>query len=297
MKYFLIKIPYKSGKPENITSFESEFSACELCKADKFGFLIAFKKNHFIGLINNKNEMISPWLGFPDKAGDKNSSGINARICYPSSLCYSKKTNSCYLVHNGGTRLKKINLHMTYPSDVFGTVLCSKMDKYISKVKKIEDINTKCCVDEKEVIYWSIDNLHRCFKYKNCDVDEVAGNGRPNHFVSNASNNPLNFPSGVVYDNDSVYICDTNNHCIKSFSDKMLIVAGDPLKCGDEDGNDALLISPYCIRKSRRSLYFLDNGKIKYFSLGNKAVGTIYSSNNIVSIDADDNNIYILEVK
>ena len=43
--YRLIKIPYASGKPENIVTFDNKFSASGLYKIEGFGFLVLFKNN------------------------------------------------------------------------------------------------------------------------------------------------------------------------------------------------------------------------------------------------------------
>ena len=301
MKYILVKIPYTSGKPENVIVFENEFSACGLCSVGDFGFLIIYKNNHFLSLINKKIEVACPWLCVPNERGNRDGCGTYARLSYPSSACYSKSYSSAYVVGHGGSRIHKIDLQMVYSSSVFGIYADSEMDKYISKIRNIEDVVTQCCIGENETIYWSASNLHRCFKYENSVPLEVIGVGRPDYTVaSNAKLSSVYCPSGISWSNAGVYIADSGNHCIRLLKNDVSVVLGNPLVSGDKDGNSssALLSNPYALRKSGEALYFIDNGKVKCYSLTSKNVGTVYCSNHTVDIDIDDrNNLFVLETE
>lgn len=298
MKYFLFKISITNGRSEKIHAFESDLIPNNIYAFDDLGFLVLFKKHHCIGLVNKKG--LKTWVGLPNNHGAKKGSGIFASMDYPSSLCRQNKGDVCYVVESGGAKIRRIDVCTGYTSDFFGSVISSKMNKFLSNCKNIGDINTSCCIEENGAIYWVSSRLHRCFKSFNSDVITLVGTGKPGYSVSNVvANCMLSYPSGIAVDKGSIYISDTGNHCIRRLGDNSFcVVVGNPTKPGDEDGDKSLLNNPTGLRMSKKILYFIDDKKVKYYSVNQKNVGTLYSSDKIVSIDVDEKgSLFVLETE
>lgn len=297
MQYSLIKIPSSNGKPETIINFENKFHITEICRIDDLGIILVSKDGHCLGLLNNKNELIFPWIGHPGQSGCLKGTGIYAKLHLPSSICYSKKYKKCYIVEDGGARIRSLELSMLYVSSLFGKVDEQKMNMCFSKTKNVDSIDTYCSMETSsggmDNIYWTVDQLHKCFKYNGDKVTELIGSGKAGYSVSNNTYGcDLNYPSGIVNDENSVYISDTGNHCIRALNkSKTSVIVGSPDK-------NSTLVSPYCLRLARKVLYFIDNGNVISFSFNNRALKTIYSSQRLISISSGERgDIFILEVK
>jgi len=296
MKYRLIKIHVSSGRSENLATFETHLLPSVLHRIDNFIFLVLFKSNHCIGMIN-KNVMNVSWLGLANNRGERNGAGIFASLDYPSSICRSKKGNICYVVESGGAKIRRVDVYTGYMSKIFGDVIEKKMDKYIGNRKSIENIETDCCIGENDSIYWASSHLHRGFKFFNSDVVSLVGNGKAGYTVSSSTSDCMvNYPSGIAINGKDVYMADSGNHCIRKLSkDSFCVVAGNPLKAGDEDGLVSLLNDPRKLKIDKNILYFLDGKKIKYMALNNKNIGTVYPSDKIIAMDVDNGNLFVLE--
>jgi hypothetical protein len=130
----------------------------------------------------------------------------------------------------------------------------------------------------------------------------VSTVGKKRGFASSSSCNGCQFrkPNGVLIHNDIVYVCDTGNHCIRTIkSGEVLIVAGNPSKCGHEDGIalKCELNHPSDICGNNSMAFFIDDNKIKSLSFDGHMVNTIYESDNdLVSIASpDEGKLFIME--
>jgi len=165
MNYKLFRLYLGTGKLETILEFSSLFKIINFCYVDRFGFILLFKNQHCLGLINKESKYIFPWVGQPDKKGHYNST--SPFFEFPSSVCYCMATHNVYVVENGGSRIRKLELNPFYASSVFGNAVEKKMLNYFSNFSDKKDIVTSCCVGGLGDIYWSVIELHRSLRYTN----------------------------------------------------------------------------------------------------------------------------------
>lgn len=257
-----------------------------MCYIDKLGFLLLLPKHHCIGKVSDGKTEI-PWIGQLNQGGIKD--GSLAKLDYPSSVCYLKDQDACFVMESGGSRIRKIQLWNKHAVSLLGANSYGRISSFFVNIDDIGALKTDCGVDSRGNIYWVIDGLNRCFKYNAGmgDIECYVGDGHSGFSVSNKlCSCRLNFVGGVFVDEKNIYLSDTKNHCIRKVEDGVIgIVAGSPLK---DD------IYPSKIRGYKSILYFIDGNEIKY--MANNDVGVLYRSEGIISIDVDDKkNLYILE--
>jgi hypothetical protein len=295
MNYKLSKLQLGTGKLELILNVSTPFEITETCFVNGFGHILLFKEHHCLGLIDKKNTFVFPWGGIPDQAGYRDST--SPLFEFPSSACYCKSTNKVYVVEKGGSRIRKLDLDPFYGASVFGQAVQKKMSGYMTNFEDFSSISTSCCVDAYGDIYWMIREINRGFKYrfKISDFEPYIGTGK---YGFSLSSNPVMslvaFPSSVLCRGSSVYIADSGNHCIR---DGVRVIIGCPNKIGDENdyGVKSVLNTPRKMIPLKDLICFIDEGKIKYYSLKDKTVGTLYVSHNIISIESDEKDLIIVE--
>jgi len=296
MNYKLSKLQLGTNKVDCILEFSSLFKITEFCYIDGFGYILLFKDQHCLGLIDSKNKFIFPWAGELNIHGHYDSTA--PLFEYPSSICYSDKVKKAFIIENGGMRIREIDINPFYTSSVFGIAVEKKMEKYFENFESIKDVNTSCCTDNNGNIYWTVRELNRCFKYNfsHSDFEEYMGNGKYGFSIaSNFRSSLISLPSGLLHLGDSIYIADTGNHCIR---EEAKIIIGSPSRYGYKDdlGIDSILNSPTKIISLKKILCFIDIDKIRYYSLADKLVGTLYKSPYIVSIESNKKDLIILEI-
>ena len=137
--------------------------------------------------------------------------------------------------------------------------------------------------------------------FENWEVKNIIGSGVPGYSVSNNIQFcMLNDPQGIAYWDDSVFICDTGNSCIRKVSKNAVrIIAGKPNTPGDVDGGSSisLLKNPTRIKIENGLGYFLDNKKVKYLNVNSGDVGMVLNSSSVTAIATDERkNIYTVEI-
>ena len=283
------------NSPKKLFQMELNYAITDFCYT-KIGFLFLLRNEHCIGKVDFKGNVELPFLGLIGERGQEFE--YDSRLSFPSSICYNKQQDTAFVVENGGDVIRKIEFNPLYTI----TLITNKdsIDLYFKNADAALT-HTCCDIDSNNVIYWGVKNLHRIFKMDGIDICLFAGNGKPTFsMATDPRQSSFSRPSGIKVFNNNVYITEQGNHCIRQInSGKVNLTAGMPHACGDNDGKGIECNFSH-LRKLvgfKNLLYFIDNNKIKYFSLIQKNIGTIYApKNNIVSIDSDkENTIYILE--
>jgi hypothetical protein len=287
MSYEMCKLVIGTGKIERLFEINTDLSIGGLCHIDKFGFLFLFRDNHCIGYADDNGRVTIPWMGFLDEKGDEE--GTDPHLSFPSSICYDPNLRLCFLLEYGGIRLRSIDVFHRYCGNIF---FSDPFSVYFSKSNNIGSMETSCDVDRYSNLYWTVRDLHRCFKkpYVNSGVENYIGNGRSGFSISNNLNVCLfSKPSGIKCIDGSVYISDSGNHCIREVKDGVINMAlGNPM-------NENILSVPTQLKYNNGIVYILDGQDVKYLSLNDKNNGILYTSPNIVAIEASKKGIYVLE--
>ena len=289
MSYKLSKLPFGTSKPEKLFDIDTDFTITGMCHIEKFGFLFLFRDNHFIAHFDYKGKASLPWMGIVNEKGDHD--GEFSLCSSPSSICYYPAMKRCFLLEAGGSKIRFIDIESKYCG---GITLSPDFQRYFSKVLSVDKIETACDVDKYGNLYWTVKDLHRCFKKERDDnrIINYVGNGRSGFAVSNDMNSCLlSNPSGIKCVENLVYISDGANHCIRKVNGNIIsIAAGNPT-------NEQILSFPSQIVHNNGIMYVLDKTHIKYLALKDLIdTGTIYTSPNIVAIEGNiKKDIYVLE--
>jgi len=300
MPYKLIKIPMGTSTCQLVSNVNISENITGLCYVNDLGFLFLVRDSHCIGLITNSGKIEFPWMGEYNTKG--NEDGTMPLFEYPSSICYSPTYKICYLLENGGSKLRNINVHNKYASSGMSSIVSKNIERYFSKSDNYNNFQTYCDIDDRANVYWIITELNRCmiFNREYSIAENYIGNGRSGFSTSNCLSECLmNKPRGLRYFKGELYICDANNHCIRKVKDRVMsIVAGNPMAKDYKDGIgvECLMNNPSSLVSHGNIMYFIDNNKIRYLSLPDHNVGTIYESNNITSIEINNrNDLLVLE--
>jgi len=286
----MCKLPFGTSKVEKLFDIDTDLIITHFLYVEGFGFLFLFRDSHCIGYIDGSNKFYMPWMGVVGVAGNNNTSVPTFE--YPSSVCYMRNMKFCYLLEKGGSRIRRLDLGRHYVDPVLGESENYNLNSYFSKCSNRNLSETHCDADEYGNLYWSVRDLHRCFRMDSefSTISNYVGNGRSNFGTSNnLSSYSLSHPRGVKCINKSLYIADCGNHCLREIIGRSVkIVLGHPLKSD--------LSSPSQIKYSNRIIYIKNDNQIHYIALNDKSNGVIYSSSNIDAIDVNSKrDLLILE--
>ena len=240
------------------------------------------------------------WVGIPNKCGFRDGIRGSNLLDFPDSICFSSQHHSFYVFESGGSRIRKIDASITNPAvmSVFGERDTKVLSRYFSKITDKTEYRSSCVTD-RATVYFSFSVLNRIMRVKDSRIDNFIGNGKSGFAVSSdPSSCVLNRPESVAVANGSLYIADSNNFCIRRFrGTELSVVAGHPLKNGDQDGRGTkcLLGHPSSLKVSDNMGYFIDGHKVKYMALSDYNVGTVFESDKMVSIGVGGRDLLILE--
>lgn len=299
MNYKLFKLQLGTSRLVSIMEFQSPFEITEFCYIEGYGFILLFKSHHCLGHIDKSNKLVFPLAGEPGVAGHRDST--NPLFEFPSSVCYSDFLKKVFIIEKGGARIREIEVDPFYGSSVFGRAVEKKMEVYFANLGNISGITTFCCIDDGDNIYWSVRELNRCFKYNFAlsDFEPYVGNGRYGFSISSDFHSSIiSSPSGMLYGDGHVFIADSGNHCLRDANNnKFNVVAGYPCRAGyrDDLGTHALLDNPTKMVILKNLICFMDINRVRYYTLSDHSVGTLYNSPHLVSIESDEKDLWILE--
>ena len=295
MNYSMLEMPIGTI-PKKLFDFHIDYNITDFCYT-KSGFLFLLTDDHCIGRVAFNGNIELPFIGKIGERGKED--GYASLLSFPSSICYYKDWDIAFIIENGGDTIKEINFNPPYTINLLSDAAKEPISKFFINSK--ERIAGTCCdVARDRKIYWGVRNLHRVFKREEMDTKVFFGNGRNGFSLANKKEDcSISCPSGIKILNKCLYILEQGNNCIRQIQDdKTSVIAGVPQKSGDEEGDSmrSKFNGPRKLTGFRNMLYFINGDKIKYCALIQKQIGTAYTSNNIVSIDSDqDKKIYIME--
>jgi len=289
MSYRLVKSLFGTSNKNVICKVDLPYDVNDFCFIPNFGYLLALRDNHCISRIDTDGKLTISWLGELNKEGYEDGNSHFARLSYPSSICFSLQSKKAFVIESGGASVRSFDIDTAYITSLLGTPVISRLEKGVSKLP-LKDINTFCCVDQRQQIFWTIDKTNKCYKFYQGDVTNILGNGKATYSVSSdVSKSSLNKPSGIAMIGDNIYVADTENHCIRELSKKAIrLFYGTPMEVN-------LVNTPSYLKYVNGLFYFLDGLDVKYYSLSGLGNGILYTGNNIVAIDTDGKDLLILE--
>ncbi len=289
MSYRLVKNLFGTNHKDVICDIDIPYEIYDFCFIPEFGYLLALRDNHCISYVNLEGKLTVSWMGDLNQQEYKEGKGRFARLSYPSSICYSPHTKKGFVIEDGGASIRSLNLDTVYISPLLGRAVLVNLRNNLAKVNILE-AKTSCCADDHQQVFWTIDRTHKCYKFKQGEVNVILGTGRPNYSISsNVNLSALNNPKGIVVTSNKICIVDAGNHCIRALSkNKIDLIEGTPL-----DKN--IVNSPSCLKYTKGLFYYLDKSEVKYFSLSGSDRGIIYQGEHLVAIDVDGRDLLILE--
>lgn len=298
----LLKKKFGSSKLDTLFEFTHESNVKDICLVDDIGYV--FSSGNCLGIIGFDGKLTYPWMGI-NSGEDVRDGDFNSVIFKnPTSLAYHKKKKYLYLVEDGGTQIREIDVELRSSSMLLKYTDKDTMMKYFSGNSRSYN-RCDIAISNDHIIYWTIGALNRVFKIEFSNFLPVIGNGQQGYSVtSNVKDNAFNTPSGIACSDKSVYIVDTFNSCIRRLDYKIgkgysvSLVAGKPCCKGDSDdiGHCCRLISPTKLVIKNKFGYFIDHNKVKSLALTNYDVRCMYESDKLVSIDMNEaKDLLILE--
>ena len=263
MKHTLIikKIGLKNIETKQ---FSTPHKIRDICVVDNNIFVL---HNCFLGVINSNSNLY-----------------LLNNLSNPSSLSYYN--NNLYIVEDAGRNIRKISIDdiINYPDNIKSIFYETTLNKINTLLKNIpHDCETAICVLDDNHIYWLSQVACRVFNYTLSEFNIFAGNGRAGNIMSNDKNYcSFNFPSGIFYENNYLYIADTNNKCIK-------IINNNTIKTID------INFKPKKIKILDDKIIVNNDNSIIYFSSNYNGNINLYNNKNISCFDVKDKKLYIIE--
>jgi len=274
MNYSLLFLKLGSNSVINKININFNENIIDFCCDAQNNFYFITSKN--IGLIKN-NSIIYPLR-------DKDLTDI-------TSFYFNMEIKMGIIVCKFGSDIYRFSLDNYNQRSIIGSSSNLKivLDRFYDKLN-IKN-NTQCVFLNNGQVYFLVPDMHRGFFVNSGDLIYWLGNGKGKYSVSNLlTQSSFYTPNGLInIDNNTFYVYDDGNNCIRKVTSSVKLVKND-LDC-DKRG------LPHChkLRYKNNILFFMNDESVKYFSESNKAIGTLYKNNNIVSFDLDSNkNIIIL---
>lgn len=287
MQYKLLKKQIGVRETQILLEFENEYVIKDICCINKDTIL--FSAGNYIGKIENYKNIVFPYVGCKNGENRKGSANF-VNLYNPSAILQSPfNIEEIYIVENGGVDISLYNISEDYFSQVFGEYEQHKLKNYCKRISG--ESTTQSCFSSN-IFYWTIPSCHRIVSLDSCVIKTVVGNGKAGFSTSNNLNNCQVFNAqGITSINGEVYISDTNNNCIRTIKNNLILSFGNP--------STTELEHPKKILEHSNFLYVQDDIGIKIINIkGPKKINILYDSKNIVSMTFQkDKSLIILEKK
>lgn len=221
---------------------------------------------------NGKNKNCSSYLN-------------NAYLEAPISFFYDDQ--SIYMIQAGGKCPSIIDVSTRYMEYLLGGNDQKKCN-LLADTRYNKEKSFICCDDK--MVYWTMPSANRIAYIHNNVFDIKAGSSKRGFSTSNNLQNcRLASPTGICCNKEMVYVCDSDNKCIRKIGRNI------ELLCGSPHTDD--FYNPQKIILSDNIFFVHDKNQIKSFP--NKAtfvINTIYEGDATISMTTSrDKKIYILE--
>lgn len=202
----------------------------------------------------------------------------------PMSIC--SENFNIYVSYNKG--IKSINCSDNYYSiDVLSSIEYKKIFGGLEKIG-IKDVYIDVY---NGIIGIALTHLHKIYRYQRGSVDMIFGTGVPEYSISSKINNcSISSPQGIlVYDNDTLFVSDTGNGCIRSFGEIHRMITGHPM-------SNVLNPTKLLLNRRRNCLCYLSKNYLRSVNVDGTNDVLLYEGNKIKSIaQTHDEKIYMLE--
>ena len=290
MKYKVVKKRIGAKGISVLSQFETEREIIDSSFVDSKGIIFIEKGNSALSFVTLEGKVTREWIGKSNDARIQNGSQDIARFKSPCSVCNSDVF--AYVIEEEGRVIRRFGLEGLYLESFSGKFYQKELKKQLSKE----------CIDPvikstagKNQVFFTNNLLNKCFCVNHGRLGRVIGDCKKRFAVSSDyTRASFNRPSGVFSVGNSIYIADTNNHCIRKIDSKnkaVNIVAGTPMD------TKHILKKPSKLVVKRSMVFVLDGDTIKVTGLNSDSISTVYtSSDHIDSFEADTHrNIYMLE--
>lgn len=268
MRYQLSKQVIGTNSISCISEFETDLPVQDLCHAGKYGFF--FTHGDYVARIDGKDVDLT----------------FTGPFNKPSSMAYAPLLRRIFVLGDGGRSVQSFRIELGFVELFFGLAYKDKWEKLF--VNTGQDNKVSVTVDQLGHIFVSSEFHNRLYLLVSSRFDEFAGSGNP-EFSSSTNLSTASFcrPSSIHYCNNSLYVADAGNSCIRRISDERCqVVASKAL------GHD--IVSPSKLRVKNNMIYFIDENKVKYFSISDAQCGILFSKA-FLSMDIDgERNLYVL---
>ena len=265
MKYQLLHKKVSSKTFEKINSFSTDDKIIDFCTGNKlFDFLFISETSLHFKCIETELQTLS-------------------EIYNPMSIC--RDIDVAYLSHNEGIKSISINenFHLSETLDK------NSAHRILGPLVKIgvRGISLACLNGQLAIL---IASLNKFFIYSNGTISKEIGCGKSGYSIaSNIKDSYLNEPQGIDFINeDRMLVADTENHCIREFSENHKLICGDP-------SHKSLSPKKICYDRTKEIVYFLSNNYLKMVSCDSKFVKDAYEGEVISFSLFENGDVFILE--
>jgi hypothetical protein len=268
MKHQLLKQTIGTSSVSCISEFETDHTVKDLCHAGEYGFL--FIHGDYVGrIVNGEAE---PTFAGPFKN--------------PCSISYAPLLRRVFVLGNGGKNVNSFRIELGYVEPFFGLAYKDQWAKLFANVGP--DNKVSITVDDLGHIFVISEFHNKIYKLLSSRFEEFAGTGNPEFATStHLSTTSFCAPTSIIYFNSALYVSDTGSGSIRKINDgRCQVIASKAL------GHD--IKRPTKLRVQDNMVYFIDEGKVKYFSISDKQCGILFSKA-FLSMDIDrKRNLYVL---
>lgn len=279
----IYKILCKSfgSKPVLFTKIKSDFEIHDFCFAINIGYF--FTSNQCIGHVDLRGNVFYPFIG--REGENKITHGFREAVTFsdPSAICFSQTNRVLLVVEENGKRVRSIDtIDDYYCLTAVNNVDEDKVDTFYRRKYPLG--KTSIYTDGYN-LSWTMDNLNLVFNSWNSNTLKVIGCGKGGYASSSLeSYHCINKPSGLLIKNNTLYVSDKRNHCIRAFSKEDKIIVGHPIISD---------IEPEKIISIKNAFYFIDRGSVKCLSSFNTKPFIEYSGESVISIAVASNDSVI----
>lgn len=282
MKYSLSNLTFGKKIADTICNFETQSPVRDMCSTVDENILLV-TKGSLLSLSTNKSE-ISRLLA---------SDGLEM-----NSIAYNPEVRGCALIEGMGSRIrfldpKAINVRAVTGNASRGNAMFRRAREKLGDVANISSIMTSV-----GGVYFTNSALNKGFYMYEGNTVPWIGTGKTEYCVgSRLQACGINKPNDMLFYGYTIILADTGNHCIRRCDQNGLVtISGNSMVNQKNDGcEEATFCSPRLLSESKGILYIMDGDSLRYYSFGNKSVGTIGEFPNVVGVAmGQDRSLFML---
>lgn len=281
MNYRITKKSIGTNVKKVIGEVETVADIVDTCLISNEGILFIERGASCIRFVDFKGKSMV-WLGEP-----ANSTKYSC-IKNPSSICHNGRFG--YVLEDGAETILKFSLKHKNVESFSGKSYSESFKRY-AKVSLDSKINS---VAVRSGLFFTVDNLNRCFFVFEGRLNSIYGDGRARFSVSNEiQRSSFNHPTGLFVKGGDIYISDTNNSCVRKIcKDRktLSVFAGAPL-----GRNNSSLDRPSKIVIEKGLALVQDGNSIKMVNPQLNTYDKAFESEDLHTFNSEGRFIYVWE--